>query len=98
MMEELNGICIDGWIVDEKVKQDPQLSIFKGELFFKFVKRLVHKETDPEEKYLLALEQDLSSDLEKLESDNTNQLLPINLVCQPLYNYYYNHCVLYVLL
>lgn len=50
-------------------------------------------ESDASEKYLLVIEQDLSSDFTDYDGLSDSNLFPVNLACKPRFNYYNNHCL-----
>ncbi|OAO17892.1 hypothetical protein AV274_0348 [Blastocystis sp. ATCC 50177/Nand II] len=81
IMASYTGRRIDCWVVGEEVKRDSQLSIYK-----------VYNEKNSEEKYLMAIYQDLLANPNELDEDDDSCLLPVNLNCRPIYTYYDSHC------
>lgn len=53
---------------------------------------VVFRDGNSNERYLLAINQDLSADPNELDCIDDSSLLPVNLNCRPLYTYYDNHC------
>lgn len=51
------------------------------------------KESDAAEKYLLVIEQDLSSEFSDYDGLSDSNMFPVNLACKPRFNYYNNHCL-----
>lgn len=50
-------------------------------------------EEDSAERFLLVIEQDLSSDISEIDELSESNMFPVNLACKPRFTYYNNHCL-----
>ena len=75
-----------------KLKEIP-ISIFIWVGTASFCIDVAFNESDAAEKYLLVIEQDLSSDFTDYDGLSDSNLFPVNLACKPRFNYYNNHCL-----